>query len=72
MPCARVVDRQSLGTRLLEQVHCISKERQVNLRYSVCVKRNIHSSHSLEILNGLSFKIVSSERIRLPTFSNNY
>ena len=28
--------------------------------------------NSLESLNGLSFKIVSSERISFPTFSNNY
>ena len=30
------------------------------------------SNWDLEILNRLSFKIVAGERIRLPTFSNDY
>ena len=34
--------------------------------------RSVNCRHSLEILDRLSFKIVSSERIRLPMFSNNY
>ena len=38
-------------------MYCICKEKQVNLRYS------------LEILNRLSFKIVSSERIIVPQLS---
>ena len=32
---------------------------------------SINYRHSLGILNGLSFKLVSSESIRLPTFSKN-
>ena len=34
--------------------------------------RSVSSRHSLEILNRLSFKIVSSEKIRPPVCSYNY
>ena len=42
------------------------------MSYSACVTKSVNCRHGPKILNRLSLEIVSSERIRLPTFSNNY
>ena len=56
--------------RNLKQAHYITFADKFEV--SQRVTRSVNCRHSPDILNRLSFKIVSSERIRLPTFSNNY
>ena len=50
---------------------CLKSLRSLSILFRITGSLST-SCYSLEILNRLSFKIVSSERIRLPVFSINY
>ena len=59
--------------KLREQAHCIKFVKKIEqIQIIQRVNGSVDCHYSLESLAKLSFKIVSSERIRLSMFSNNY